>query len=535
MSCGPRSSLTRRTTPGPHSASNLARNAALVGVSVLLVVAGACSAATTGTGRSPIASTGASEETTAGPSTALSAPVPKLAPPSPISWAACPTDGRIQCGTVPVPLDYHHPTGPALTIAVTRMPATGSGGRGTLVINPGGPGESGNVILPVLADILSSDIRSSFDLVSFDPRGSGGSAPLDCGTDPAAITSTVPLPARPGEQLPGTPVFTSMARSCAARHPAETPAIDTINTARDIDRIRQGLGLSAISYYGLSYGTELGAVYAKLFPTHVSTMVLDGAMDVNASLSTQATEQAPAAEAALLHLLRSCPTARRCGLGADPVASYTDLMTSLTAQPLPAPGGGDAAAVTVGDLDTAALLAVSVPGTQGQFFDALGASARGDGGPLRTMALSSLADGDGSSLVDAQWATICNDAAAHLSPKAAGQLARRLAASWPLMGAAGVNADLGGCVAWPTPRQPVAGVTVTGVPPVLVIGTTGDPSTPFVGATHLAADISRSTLLTWDGWGHTWLISGPDNACMQADVSRYLLDGITPPTGTVCH
>ncbi len=434
-----------------------------------------------------------------------------------------------------VPLDYHHPTGPWLAIAVTRMPATGPGGRGTLVINPGGPGESGNLILPVLADILSSDIRSSFDLVSFDPRGSASSAPLDCGTDPAAITSTVPVSARPGEQLPGTPVFTSMSRSCLARHPTETPAIDTINTARDIDRIRQGLGRTAISYYGLSYGTELGAVYAKLFPTRVSTMVLDGAMDVNASLSAQATEQAPAAEAALLHLLRRCPTATRCGLGADPVASYTHLMTALTAQPLPAPGSGDALPVTVGDLDTAALLAVSVPGTQGQFFDALGAAAQGDGGPLRTMAVSSLADGDGSSLVDAQWATLCNDAAAHLSPQAAGQLARRLAASWPLLGAAGVNADLGGCVAWPTALQPVTGVTVTGVPPVLVIGTTGDPSTPYVGATHLAADISRSTLLTWDGWGHTWLISGPDNACMQADVSRYLLDGITPPTGTVCH
>jgi pimeloyl-ACP methyl ester carboxylesterase len=415
------------------------------------------------------------------------------------------------------------------------MAATGPSTQGALLLNPGGPGESGNLLLPVLAGALPAEVRSAFDLIGFDPRGTGASAPLRCGPAPARITAALPVPAHPGDPLPGTPVFTDLARSCAAAQPAETPTVSTIVTARDMDRIRQALGRERISFYGLSYGTALGAVYARLFPGHVRTMVLDGAVDVDATLGAQAAEQAPAAERSLLHLLHGCPARPRCTLGSDPVAAYRHLLASLTSHPLPAPGGGDAVPVTAGDLDTAALMALSVPGAEDAFLDALAAAGRGDGGPLRSLALTSVLEGDGSSLAGAQWATICNDAARHPSPTAAGRLARRLAASWPLLGAYAVTYNLGGCVAWPPARLPVTDLAVTAAPPVLVVGTTGDPNTPYAAAGHLSAAIARSSLLTWDGWGHTWLLSGPGNTCMQADVSRYLLDGAVPPAGTVCR
>ena len=514
--------------PAGLSRTRRARRAGPVGaLFAVALLAGACATTT------PAAPTRGSVPASAG--SALASPVPAAPPPAPVAWAPCPGRAGLTCATVTVPEDYRRPAGPALSIAVDRLAAIGGPARGVLLVNPGGPGESGTLLLPVLAGALPAAVRASFDVVGFDPRGTGASAPLRCGPAPARVTSALPVPTRPGDPLPGTPVFAEVARDCTAAHPTETPAVGSIAVARDMDRIRQALGVPAISFYGLSYGTVLGAVYARLFPGRVRTMVLDGAVDVNATLGAQAAEQAPAAERALHHLLAACPSLPRCTLGPDPVGAYRHLLATLTAHPLPAPGGGDPTPVTSGDLDTAALLALSVPGAQDGFLDALTAAGHGDGGPLRSLALDAVLEGDGSSLVGAQWAITCDDAAVHPSPTQAGRLARRLAATWPLLGAYAVNYDLGGCVTWPAARQPVAGLAVTGAPPILVIGTTGDPNTPYVAASHLAADIAGSTLLTWDGWGHTWLLSGPGSTCMAGAVGRYLTTGATPRTGTVCR
>jgi len=464
-----------------------------------------------------------------------SAALPAVAPPPAITWTACPTHPTFQCGTVPVPLDYRHPSAGTLSIAVSRAPASGgSATAGVLLLNPGGPGESGNQILPDELALFPPDVRAATDIVSFDPRGTGASAPLQCGTVPAAVTSADPVPARTGQPLPGTPVFTGMARDCATRHPTLTAAIDTVATARDMDRIRQALGVSTIDYYGLSYGTVLGTVYAELFPTRVRAMVLDGAVDIDAPLATQAAEQAPAADRSLAHLLATCAASPACPLGSDPAAFYARLAASMTAHPLPAPGQGDTQPVTIGDLDTAALLAVSVPQSTGLFESALVDAAHGDGSGLRGLALSFVLDIDGAPLVDAQWAITCNDTVGHLGPTAAGALARSLAARYPLLGGYAVTYNLGGCVRWPDGRQPVSDTHPTRAPPVLVIGNTGDPNTPLIGARHLAALFPHASQLTWVGWGHTWLLSGSTDPCVQRDVSRYLLDRVLPPPGSVC-
>jgi hypothetical protein len=263
-------------------------------------------------------------------------------------------------------------------------------------------------------------------------------------------------------------------------------------------------------------------------------MVLDGAVDIDAPLATQAAEQAPAADRSLTHLLDTCAASPNCPLGPDPAAFYRGLAASMTAHPLPAPGHGDTEPVTIGDLDTAALLAVSVPQSTGLFDSALVDAAHGNGSGLRGLALSFVLDIDGAPLVDAQWAITCNDTVGHPDPVAAGALARSLAARSPLLGGYAVTYNLGGCVRWPNGRQPVSDTHPTQAPPVLVIGNTGDPNTPLVGGEHLAALFPHASHLTWVGWGHTWLLSGSSDPCVQSDVSRYLVDLVLPANGSIC-
>jgi pimeloyl-ACP methyl ester carboxylesterase len=456
-------------------------------------------------------------------------------PPGPIAWTPCPDTSAYQCGSVSVPLDYRHPNRASLSLAVMRARPGPSGvPSATLLLNPGGPGESGNQILPVMAGLLPAAVRQHFDLVSFDPRGTGASAPLRCGTPPSAVTSVLPVPAGPSRALPGTHVFTVMAQACQQGQADLSPFIDTTATARDMDRIRQALGVATISYYGLSYGTALGAEYAVLFPHRITSMVLDGAVDVDASLSRQAIQQAPAAERALKHLLASCQ-GTTCSLGADPVSFFRSLAASLARSPLPAPGAGDPYPVTVGDLDTATLLALSVPGFVPSYYSALVAAGQGNGSPLRALALGMVTDLDGQPLVDALWAITCNDARVHPGPRSAGALAATLARRYPLIGAFAVTYNLGGCVSWPTAGQPIAPLRPAAAIPILVIGTTGDPNTPLIGARHLAEDLPGSRLLVWQGWGHTWLLSGPGDRCMASAVTTYLGGGGLPLRGTICR
>lgn len=482
-------------------------------------------------------STGSTTVTRPGPATAPSArALPMLPAAHPITWSSCTAAPTIRCSTVAVPVDYRNPQGPSIALAVTLAPSLDpSDPRGTLIFNPGGPGESGNQILPVALSLLPPMVRQDYDIVSFDPRGTGASNPLRCGTSPSALISVVPVPAGSGEPLPGTPRFAAMARACQARAPSLEPFVDTVDTARDMDRIRQALGISTISFYGMSYGTVLGAVYADLFPHRVGTMVLDGAVDINASLTRQATEEAPAAEASLDHFLATCGAESPCPLGSDPASYFRGLAASLSLHPLPAPGGGDTSPVTTGDLDTATLFALSVTSFAPSYLSALVAAGHGDGAPLRSMALGFATDIDGEPLVDPLWAITCNDAARHPGPIAAGSLARSLQSRYPLIGAYSVTYTMGGCVSWPAGRQPVVDVHPKGTPPVLVIGNTGDPNTPLIAARHLAAAFPVATQLTWVGWGHTWLLSGPNDTCMQGAVTTYLTGGGIPAAGTVCH
>jgi pimeloyl-ACP methyl ester carboxylesterase len=505
----------------------------LFGIAVVATILSACGTTSVVSSHHSSSTTQTSSSNRTSSTTQTTATPATLAPPALIKWAPCGNGSKLDCGTVPVPVDYAHPQLGTIEIAVTESPALDQpAADGDLLFNPGGPGESGNQILPIALLSLPLQVRQHFNVVSFDPRGTGASGALNCGTSPSAVISALPIPDSSGEPLPGAAVFTQMAEACE-KQTAE-PFLNTTDTARDMDRIRQALDVSAISFYGESYGTELGAVYADLFPQRVRSLVLDGAVDVNASLTQQAEQAAPAEEKSLLHLFASCAAEAPCPLGSEPEQYYMNLKAALANHPLPAPGGGDTSPVTVGDLETAALFAISVPDFTSGFYTALKDATAGNGAPLRSLALAFVRDINGDPLVDPLWAITCNDALGHPSSLAAGNLARKLDSEYPLLGGYAVSYTMGGCISWPPARQPVANLHPIGVPPVLVIGNSGDPNTPLIGAVHLAAIFPSAKLIVWNGWGHTWLLSGPTDTCVQGVLDNYLLNKQLP-TRSVCN
>jgi pimeloyl-ACP methyl ester carboxylesterase len=520
VSAGPRwiAGSPRPERLGVVAAAVLLAAAVTVGATAAAVMVGA-----TGPPRAGAAAAGGSSaaERAAGP-----------APPPPIAWSPCPTEPGYRCGTVPVPVDYARPHGPVIELSVIEKPAADpSADHGVLLFNPGGPGESGVQILPILAALVPPGVADDFDLVSFDERGTGASDDLLCGPSPAAVASLDPLPPSAGGGLPAASLFRRLSSSCQRRYPTLVPEVDSTDAARDMDRIRQALGVQTISYWGLSYGTVLGSVYAHLFPHHVRAMVLDGAVDATQPLTAQAAAEAPAIAASLDHFLSTCGGHEPCPLGPDPAATYRRIAAQLQREPIPAHSGGP---VTVGDLYTATLYALSVPRFASSFPTALAAAAEGQGGPLLELALEFEQDLDGRSLVGAQWTYTCNDATGEPDPATAARLARTLDARDGPAGAEAVTYDLGGCLHWPAPSRPLTTLAVNAGPRILVIGNTGDPNTPHASAVHLVGTLGRATLLTWHGWGHTWLLNGSDDPCMDRAVVDYLVHGTSPGHDASC-
>jgi pimeloyl-ACP methyl ester carboxylesterase len=442
-----------------------------------------------------------------------------------IAWSPCPGKPGYECGTLPVPLDYRHPSRKSVRLAVIEHPVAHS--RGVVIYNPGGPGESGVLIFPLFVSLVPAVVRDEFTLVSFDERGTGSSLPLTCGPSVAAASSAVA-----GTEA-ATRVFAHLERSCRSAYPALFPTLTTTTSARDMNQLRVALGARRINYYGVSYGTVLGSVYRQLFPSHVRSMVLDGAVDANLSLTTDATLEAPAIETALQHDLRLCTASPGCPLGAHPVTVYRDLEQRLARSPLPAPDGGDNVAVTEGDLTTATLLYLSVPSLTPGYLPAVASAAAGNGAPLRSVATMLETDVNGRSLVAPLWAITCNDAATHPDGKATAALARSLAARDPLAGAEAVANNLLGCPGWTSSHGTVAHLHPTRAPIPLVIGNTGDPNTPYAAARALTSAIG-GRLVTFASYGHSWLLNGSTSACMQKVVGDYLVNDALPVRGTRC-
>jgi pimeloyl-ACP methyl ester carboxylesterase len=453
-----------------------------------------------------------------------------------LQWKGC-GDGA-ECAKLTVPLDYNHPeNGRTIKVALLRIRATDRKQRiGSLLMNPGGPGAPGTGFVRDFASVLPDELRRRFDIVGFDPRGSGATAPVKCEDNLDGVFSADYSPDTPAERTDLANRLQQLAQSCEARSGAVLPYVSSESTVRDMDRIRQAVGDMKLTYVGYSYGTYLGTLYAKLFPTKVRGLVLDGAIDPNLSAIEIGAEQAGGFERSLDAFLAQCSVNRRCPFsnGGDAAGAFDRLAAQIDAQPLRT---RDRRSLGGGEFDLAVAQAL-YSGKEGysRLEQALAAAERGDG--QRLLALSDEytgrhEDGTYDSSQPAFWAIGCRDGPAVGGPDAYQAAEAQFRAAAPRVGVALLNAGLV-CAYWPVPPVPsVAPVQITGTPPILVIGTTNDPATPLKWAQGLAGEISSSVLLVAEGTQHTAFVTA-FNRCVDDHVVRYLVDLQPPPNDTKC-
>jgi pimeloyl-ACP methyl ester carboxylesterase len=451
-----------------------------------------------------------------------------------IAWQLC-RDGY-QCGTLRVPLDYSMPSGRTISLALIRKPARQRSRRiGSLLLNPGGPGASGLDFLRNAAGFFAN-LNSRFDLVSWDTRGVGESTPVKCLSDAQldayfALDPVLDDPVEKSAYVMGTKDFVA---GCQRNSGYLLPYMDTDNTARDLDRIRAALGDARLSYLGFSYGTYIGQWYAHLYPKHIRALLLDGVVDATAPGDTGIVRQVGGFDSNLQAFFKWCrDPSSKCTYAdsGDPEAKLKAAMARLDQTPL-----------TVGDRALTRSLAMA--GVALTMYDesywpyldqAMTWLDRGNGGFLLGLADHLHERGDNGKysnfLNGGNQATSCMDFYAPTDISAYDAIAPDLVKASPIFGPMVQYAALQ-CVFWPVRSRSVyEALTVRGAPPILLVGGTNDPATPYIGAQAVLKQIPNSVLLTRNGNGHTSYVT---SACARAAEDAYLLDLTLPAPGTVC-
>jgi pimeloyl-ACP methyl ester carboxylesterase len=385
---------------------------------------------------------------------------------------------------------------------------------------------------------MPEEVLQRFQLVGFDPRGVGLSTPVEC--IPAAVKAemfaTEPRPSTAAEIDAAFALADRVATGCEDEYGDALRIFNTVDTARDMDRIREALGDEQLTYLGYSYGTTLGSTYAELFPDKVRAMVLDGAVDPDADPVAKAEGQAAGFEGAFDAFAAGCKAFRSgCPVGDDPRAFLGSLLDAAGARPIPAREEGDERRATAGDVLTAVVSALYDEDSWPQLSQALAAAQKGDASGVFTLAdgyTQRMDDGTYSNLFDANYAINCADTA--VEEQVSEEEIRRLVAEWsreyPLFGA-GSAVDLYDCNVWDAERTPLPERDAEGSPPILVIGTEGDPATPVEGAVDMAAALDSGVLITWEGEGHT---AYPKTRCVTDAVNAYLLRAEAPVDDLTC-
>lgn len=446
-----------------------------------------------------------------------------------MAWSPCPASTTLQCGSLVVPLDYAHPAGATIAVAVARHPAEDPSARiGSLVIDPGGPGVSGIDDMRNELDSLTPRLLEDFDIVLFDPRGVGRSAPVTCGADTGSSPPD-PTPATASEQASTIAALRAFAADCEKNSAALLPYVGTINVARDMDRLRQALGDSQLTYMGQSYGTLLGLTYASLFPTHIRAMALDSVIDPALSFDQITAGQADGFENLLNAFFTWCAGTASCAWrpAGDPTAALLALLSRSATSPAPAGGGSVAGPGQIYDALLASLYSQS---DWPQLGATLAADSAGNGAPAVAQS-NHYNNGGSSNAAVAITAIDCLDHPVSSNLGTYPALAASIAKTAPVFGPL-LTWGEAGCAVWPVKAtRPVGPVAAAGSPPILVIGTTNDPATPYAWAVSVAKELQHGVLLTHDGDNHVAYFY---SACVRADVQAYLVSGQTPASGTVC-
>lgn len=451
-----------------------------------------------------------------------------------IVWESC--GDNLECGRLTVPLDYADPNGESIRIFLTRHLALDPDARiGSLLVNPGGPGFGGSWLAESAADIYSSSILDAFDVVGFDPRGTGKSEPaIDCVDDyDRWFTGGDITPDTPEEKQEIIDDSRAFTEECFARNGDFIEYVGTNNVARDMDTIRRALGEEKISYFGFSYGSELGAVWATLFPDTVRAAVLDGASDPNADSIEGLLQQNKGFEDALNRYLDDCSADSTCSFHNDGRAAeaFDSFMADLDENPIPSETGRP-------DLDRGmALIAVA----QAMYDEALWptlsdglqeAATEGTGTTLLSlfdMYFQRQPDGTWTNDLEAFLNILCADDPERPTVEEADQYVDQYIAGAPRT-SPGTTGNYT-CTFWPPALDPRVDITGDGAGPVLVIGTTGDPATPLEGTRNMARALDDGRLAVATANQH---IGYNTSLCINDLVDEYLVDLVAPDEEVTC-
>lgn len=451
-----------------------------------------------------------------------------------VVWTEC--DGA-ECADIWVPLDYGDPDGQAITVKAKRELAGDQSNRlGSIFINPGGPGGSGIDFLDYVA--FDASVSDVYDVVGFDPRGVATSTPVDCISDEelGAYVASEPSPNTQQEVRQLQADWAAVTAGCVERSGSLLAHVSTVEVARDLDILRALVGDEQLTYFGASYGTFVGATYAALFPDNVGRLVLDGAINPLAEPRESAINQAAGFEQALTAYLEFCIDEGDCPLG-DDVESARDrliqLFADLDRDPLPTSDGRE--------------LTESLA-----FYGVITPLYSRDNWVYETQALRQAVDGQGDTLLlladaytqrqpdgsypdnslEVQPAVNCLDRPEDESMQEIRRRADEFLEESPVFGVAAQWWPYA-CSNWPVQAtEPLPDYTASGAAPILVVGTTRDPATPYEGAVKLAETLESGVLLSRDGDGHT--AYGAGNDCIDEAVNTYLVDGTPPDDGTQC-
>ncbi len=454
-----------------------------------------------------------------------------------LDWQSCGT--TFDCTTVTAPLDWENPQEGEIELEVVRHQAEGQA-IGSLLINPGGPGGSGyDFVHDSLSYAVSPALIENFDVVGFDPRGVGRSTAVSCLDDAAmdAYLYDIPTAKRGSDEWEAELKARNKeyADACEANSAGILPYITTVNSARDMDLLRAVLGDEQLHYLGYSYGTFLGATYAKLYPERATRLVLDGAIDPAIPSIDVGTTQALGFEKALRAYMTDCLESEECpftGTVDEAMSDLGALLASADANPLPT---GDGREVGADTMMTGIIAALYSPDSWSYLTNALTAALQGDGSAIIFLADFYNDREDGtytSNSSEAFRAYNCMDYPVEEDQAAEDAAMKKIREGAPTIAPYWEGPDA--CEDWPYPATGTRGaITAEGSGPIVVVGTTGDPATPYEWAESLADQLAEGVLVTYVGEGHTGYNKG--NSCVNDAVDNFLIDGTVPEDGLVCE
>lgn len=451
-----------------------------------------------------------------------------------LDWSSC---GTNSCATLAVPLDYAHPEGTQIRLAVVKVAATGRK-IGDLVVNPGGPGGSGvNFAVGGAGGFFRPALMQHYDIVGFDPRGVGQSSPIRCGdtaqTD--ALVDADPDPTTSAQWAKANAIAKAYMERCRTLSGDLVAHVSTVEAARDMDILRAALGEPKLNYYGASYGTFLGATYAGLFPRKVGRMVLDGAIDPALSTEQMTLQQAQSMDVALRSYVSDC-VQRSCVLGTTVdagVARIQRLLAETSAAPLPTGTSRPLnEALTLYGIWAPLYVRANWPQLTAALTEAL---TQHTGKQLLALADAYVGRGAKGYLdnsLAAQTAVNCLDRDDYVPWQRISALLPEFEKASPTFGKAFAGL-LASCEFYPVQtRRTTSAIRAAGAAPIVVIGTTRDPVTPLAWARALASQLASGVLVTRNGDGHTAYSEG--NACINNAVEGFLVRGVVPKKGLAC-